>query len=176
MKKLLIIFSLTLLLSACSPEDLFSMLAQSEVEQAAGEQVRTADETVSDFESLIQQKSANFQNSTKLTSVINDASYGAAFVNYLSDDNEEFSHQVWAILPPLEEEGAFYEGWLVDLPANKFISTGPMKLYEDEKTRYLDFNSNVDYSNYSQVVITKELINDKTPETHIIEGEFSLIQ
>lgn len=172
MKKLLIVFSLTILLSACSPEDLFSMLAQSEVEQAAGEQVKNSEETVLDFETLIKEKSADFENSTKLTSVINDVSYGTALVNYISTNNKEFSHQVWAVLPPLEEEGAFYEGWLVDSSTGKFVSTGPMKLFEDDKTRYLEFYTNVDYASYSQVVITKELIKDKTPETHIIEGEF----
>lgn len=173
MKKLLIIFSLTILLSACSPEDLFSMLAQSEVEQAAGEQVKTADETVLDFESLIKQKSTNFENSIKLTSVVNDVSYGTAFVNYITSENKEFSHQVWAILPPLEEEGAFYEGWLVNPSNSKFVSTGPMKLSEDNKIRYLEFFTNVDLADYSQVVITKELIRDTIPETHIIEGEFN---
>jgi len=172
MKKLLILFSLTILLSACSPEDLFSMLAQSEVEQAAGEQVETTKKTVFDFESLIEQKSANFENSTKLTSVVNDGSYGTAFVNYLTSSNKEFSHEVWAILPPLEEEGAFYEGWLVDPISEKFISTGPMKISDDQKTRSITFFTNVNLQSYSKVVITKELIKDKTPEKHIIEGEF----
>jgi hypothetical protein len=171
MKKLLILFSLTLLLSACSPEDLFSMLAQSEVEQAASESVKIAEETVGSFEEIVSQKSKAFDKNTELASVVNDGSYGYAFLNNFDPDSE-FSHQVWAILPPLEEDGSFYEGWLVDPNSGRFLSTGPMKLSDDQKTRYLEYYANVDFSNYSQVVITKELVKDMVPETHILEGDF----
>jgi hypothetical protein len=171
MKKLLILFSLTLLLSACSPEDLFSMLAQSEVEQAASESVKIAEETVDSFEDIVSQKSKDFDMSTELVTVVDDGSYGFAFLNNF-DPNSEFSHQVWAILPPVEQDGAFYEGWLVDPNSGKFISTGPMRLSDDQKTRYIEYYANVDFSSYTKVVITQELVKDLTPETHILEGEF----
>ena len=51
-----------------------------------------------------------------------------------------------------------------------FISTGPMSV---AKGGYLlEFSSAIDYSDYKGVVITLEKVNDKTPETHILEGSF----
>ena len=76
------------------------------------------------------------------------------------------------MLPPIEEEGGFYEGWLVNPDSKKFISTGPMTISDDQTYRMLTYSDDVDYTDYSQVVITKELIKDAIPEEHIIEGSF----
>lgn len=84
-----------------------------------------------------------------------------------------FTHMVLADLPD-QAAGTFYEGWLVRGKmgdANfSFISTGAMSV---AKGGYLlEFESKTDYSDYTGVVITLEKVNDKTPETHILEGSF----
>lgn len=78
-----------------------------------------------------------------------------------------FTHTVLADLPE-PEAGTFYEGWLVK--GLSFISSGEMRI---AKGGYLlDFTSSVDYSDYNKVVITLEKVDDKKPETHILEGSF----
>lgn len=81
-------------------------------------------------------------------------------------ENGTFTHAVLADLPDLDK--GFYEGWLV--AGDKYISTGKLRI---AKGGYLlEFSSAIDYSDYPKVVITKELIDDQTPETHILEGSF----
>lgn len=78
-----------------------------------------------------------------------------------------FSHTVLADLadPPA---GRFYEGWLVK--GEKVISTGKFRV---AKGGYLlEFKSGTDYSDYGKVVVTLEEKDDKTPETHVLEGTF----
>jgi len=84
-----------------------------------------------------------------------------------------FSHTVLADLPD-PTPGTFYEGWLVrgrEGEANfAFISTGKLGI---AKGGYLlEFSSRTDYSDYTGVVVTSEKVDDKKPETHILEGSF----
>ncbi len=83
-----------------------------------------------------------------------------------------FTHTVLADLPDLET--GFYEGWLVRGEVGNsnfgFISTGKLKVAKGGFL--LEFSSGTDYSDYGGVVVTEELIFDKTPEIHILEGSF----
>lgn len=88
-------------------------------------------------------------------------------------ENGNFTHMVLADLPD-PAAGTFYEGWLVMGKMGDanfaFLSTGPLSV---AKGGYLlEFESKTDYSDYKGVVITLEKVNDKTPETHILEGSF----
>jgi len=88
-------------------------------------------------------------------------------------ENGTFTHTVLADLPD-PEAGTFYEGWLVRGKQGDdnfaFISTGRMTL---AKGGYiLEFTSQTNYSDYSNVVVTSEKQADTTPETHILEGSF----
>jgi len=88
-------------------------------------------------------------------------------------ESGRFSHTVLADLPD-PTAGYFYEGWLVrgkEGDANfAFISTGRMRV---AKGGYLlEFTSSTDYSAYNGVVVTLERVDDKKPETHILEGSF----
>lgn len=101
--------------------------------------------------------------STNLSDVSGGSAKAIATRKY---ESGVFTHAVLADLPDLES--GFYEGWLV--MGEKFISTGKLRI---AKGGYLlEFNSNTDYSDYKKVVITKELKDDKLPETHILEGSF----
>lgn len=88
-------------------------------------------------------------------------------------EDGRFSHYAIADLPE-PEGGNFYEGWLVrGKPGDanfKFISTGKMINVKGGYT--LNFESNTDYTEFGQVVITLETIMDSTPEKHILEGNF----
>lgn len=72
-------------------------------------------------------------------------------------------------------EGKFYEGWLVrKKPSLTFMSTGKLER-ADEGDFVLLFNSETDYSDYNDVVITEETESlglDNNPETHVLEGTF----
>ncbi len=82
-------------------------------------------------------------------------------------ENGRFAHMVLADLPD-PETGSYYEGWLVN--GDSVISTGRMQI---AKGGYLlEFSSDTDYSDHSEVVVTKEKIADKNPEEHILEGSF----
>src|SRR3989344_8613432 len=84
-----------------------------------------------------------------------------------------FTHMVLVDLPD-PAVGTFYEGWLVRGKMGDanfaYISTGRMRV---AKGGYLlEFNSGTNYSDYTGVVVTVEKVNDKTPETHVLEGSF----
>lgn len=84
-----------------------------------------------------------------------------------------FTHMVLADLPDAAA-GSFYEGWLVRGKMEdknfSYISTGKMRV---AKGGYLlEFESKTDYSDFMGVVVTLEKVNDKTPETHVLEGSF----
>jgi hypothetical protein len=170
MKKIFVIGLCTVLLSGCSPADLFELMAKSDIEQAASQSVETSTSLIQVYDQLVTAKQAEFDHSVKLVSVVEDASYGYAFKNKYQPGN--FTHEVIAILPPLEGDDAFYEGWLVNPATNKFISTGRMTLNEADGTRTLIFTSATDYTAFSKVVITAESDTNPAPDIHILEGSF----
>lgn len=85
----------------------------------------------------------------------------------------KFTHEVLADLPE-PGTGTFYEGWLVrgrEGDENfSVVPTGRMRVAKGGWV--LDFESNTDYSDYSQVVVTLEKKADATPEEHVLEGSF----
>ncbi len=85
----------------------------------------------------------------------------------------KFTHMILADLPD-SLGGTFYEGWLVRGKMGDanfaYISTG--KLLMAKGGYLLEFVSASDYSDYKMVVVTLEKVNDKTPETHVLEGSF----
>ncbi|MFC1653377.1 hypothetical protein ACFL1M_00845 [Patescibacteria group bacterium] len=171
MKKLFILVVLSLTLSACSPERLFSMLARSDIEQSASDSVEQSSQALSQFQQTIDDLDEKYDESVYLGSQGDDTSYAHAYRNKFSEDG--FMHEVFAVLPPFENESHFYEGWLVNPTTQGFISTGPMKLNDDGKSRLLEFTSSTDYINYSKVIITIEKDTDPAPGEHILEGEFN---
>lgn len=88
-------------------------------------------------------------------------------------ESGKFTHAVLADLSD-PAAGYFYEGWLVRGRQGDenfaYISTGRLTL---AKGGYmLEFESSRDYSEYSEVVVTLEAVDDKKPEKHILEGSF----
>lgn len=107
---------------------------------------------------------------TELTDVSGGTASGIATRNY---DGSSFTHTVLADLPdPIQ--ATVYEGWLVRGKAGdnnfKFVSTGVMQI---AKGGYLlQFESDVDLTAFTGVVITLEQKVDATAEKHILEGSF----
>lgn len=84
-----------------------------------------------------------------------------------SYEDGRFTHVVLADLPD-PEVGSFYEAWLVR--GNNFVSTGKLRI---AKGGYLlEFESGVDYSDFDEVVVTLETVEDRNPEQYILEGSF----
>jgi hypothetical protein len=119
---------------------------------------------------------------TELLPVASNKGDGTAARMYV---NNRFYHTIEATLPALAK-GAFYEGWLVKLdntglntsldrsvktqPQMEFLSTG--KLFKSQNKYFLKYEQTDNASNFNQVVITIEKVDDKKPETHILEGSF----
>jgi hypothetical protein len=88
-------------------------------------------------------------------------------------ESGKFTHVVLADLPE-PPAGSFYEGWLVRGKQGdsnfSIILTGKLRI---AKGGYLlEFESDKDYSDYKQVVVTLEKLDDRNPETHVLEGSF----
>jgi hypothetical protein len=74
---------------------------------------------------------------------------------------------------PIPENGDFYEGWLVKkTPTLDFFSTGEMIKDSETGKWILNYETEGDKSDYSEVVITLESDDDNpAPAKHILEGE-----
>ncbi len=101
------------------------------------------------------------------------ADTGASAVAIRKFEEGKFSLTIISDLPDLER-GSFYEGWLMKgeegQPDFSIVSIGRMRL---AKGGYiLDFESNVDYSDYKKVIVTLEKVADKNPEKRLFEGNF----
>jgi hypothetical protein len=88
-------------------------------------------------------------------------------------ENGKFNHVILADLAD-PAAGSFYEGWLVRGKQGdsnySVVLTGKLRV---AKGGYLlEFESDKDYSDYKQVIVTLEKVDDKNPETHILEGSF----
>lgn len=82
-------------------------------------------------------------------------------------ESGKFNHTVLADLSE-PESGKFYQGWLVK--GDEVLNTGRLTI---AKGGYLlEFERSTDYSDYDDVVVTLEEVDDNTPEEHILEGTF----
>lgn len=88
-------------------------------------------------------------------------------------ESGRFTHTVLADLPD-PAPGYFYEGWLIRGKEGDenfaLISTGKMRLAKGGFI--LEFESSKDYSEYSNVILTLETVNNKNLGKHILEGSF----
>lgn len=83
-------------------------------------------------------------------------------------ESGNFEHTILADLPT-PKAGTFYEGWLTNQDGTLF-STGRLRV---AKGGYLlEFSSQTDYTDYSQVIVSLEKVADSTPEKRILEGSF----
>lgn len=87
---------------------------------------------------------------------------------YVLRNEDGLKHYVEADLPA-PEEGNVYEGWLVTKePSLDFFSTGVMIVKNGMYV--LEYESEMSYEGYDEVVITLETKVDEIPEAHILEG------
>lgn len=80
-----------------------------------------------------------------------------------------FTHSVLAALPD-PEVGTWYEGWLVRPDPFAVVYTGKLKMAKGGWV--VDFVSNQNLLDHKQVVVTLEKVDDRKPESHILEGSF----
>lgn len=80
--------------------------------------------------------------------------------------NNRFEATVLADLPNLES--GFYQAWIVK--DNTFISLGRMRIAKGGWI--VEFQSNTNYSDYNNVIVTQETTADNQPEKRVVEGSF----
>jgi hypothetical protein len=101
---------------------------------------------------------------TSLTDVSGGTGAGETFRTY---QDGKFALTIAADLPT-PQAGYFYQGWIKK--DSDYVSVGKLEL---AKGGYLlDFSSDTNYSDYNSVIVTSEKVNDKNPETHLLEGSF----
>lgn len=114
------------------------------------------------------------QDEETVVAILADVSGGTAEgKGYVRNKDGVLTHAVMANLPPLED-GTFYEGWLVKRGPLDFFSTGMMDQLAMESmvdgNYLLLYTEDTDRSEYLEVVITLETVDDQQPEKHILEG------
>ena len=99
--------------------------------------------------------------------------YTGSGVATRSFEDGSFVHEVIAELDD-PAPGKFYEGWLVTPGATDFFSTGEL-VSEGSGGWSLQYTSDMNYADYTEVVITEETLADgfdNVPEDHVLEGSF----
>ncbi len=136
------------------PELTFEESVANEVEEA-----EVSNEAISVFDD---------QPMIELSDVSGGNATGMAWI--VVEDGKTFHRVVAYDLPELTN-GDFYEGWLVrPAPDFDFFSTGAMIFDDAENAWVLDYETEGDRSDYSNVVITLEPDDgDPAPAEHILE-------
>ncbi len=105
-----------------------------------------------------------------------DVSGGSASgVAIRSTSDDRFSHSVKAVLPEIDREAFFYEGWLLRKVPFDFFSTGEMVTNSlGEFVLEWEGPLGENFNDYTKVVITLEARDgNPDPAQHILEGEFT---
>ena len=93
-------------------------------------------------------------------------------------ENNRFDQSVIADLPE-PEVGSFYQVWLYNGKLGvlntgaqnpEMISTGKLRM--TKAGWVLEYSSSQNLTNFNQVAVTKEKVDDNNPETQILEGSF----
>lgn len=104
---------------------------------------------------------------TTLSSTTDEAAQGAATRQYI---DQLFVHGVTALLPDAPP-GQVYAGWLLK-NGNRHDSVATGTFRKDGDSYTLDFSSPVDYSDYTDVLVTLQHAGSTQPETDVITGSF----
>ena len=163
MKKLYLIFGIFAIL-------LFAGAMCEQAEDASNTNTNTADVDVNS--EIIEEIAAGTYSKASianLTAVADVEGQGTAIRGLLEDGAFEFSAGV-ELPDPVKEN--FYEAWLVKDSTE--ISAGALEKFQN--TWVVNFQSDTDYFDYNQVVITRETTAnglDNVAETPLLEGTFS---
>ncbi|OGV92529.1 hypothetical protein A3B57_00340 [Microgenomates group bacterium RIFCSPLOWO2_01_FULL_47_10] len=167
MKTILLVGFFTLVLSACSPQQLFEQLAKSDIEQAASESVNQSNQIIDTFETLVTAKKAEFKVFAKLVSQIGDTSYGYMFQNGAAEKVN--TTEVHAMLPDLENETDYYQAWFVDGKSGKTVSLGRMVFNKESNSRSAVFNSPTQLTPFQRVFVAIQSNTSNVPGELILE-------
>lgn len=155
-------------LSACSPQELFSNIAVSDVEKSAAESIEHS-ESLQEKLTLIDAKMKEFPSAVELGLVQSDLEAAAfAFRNDFTVDNKTIIH-VEALMPDVPN--GYYEVWLAGDGPEDQISIGVLE-YLGPDNYSMVFESADNLSTYKTILITTETEADDTPEQRVMIGKF----
>jgi len=158
-----------LLFTACSPQELFSNLATSDVERSAAETVAQSDALKKKI-NTIETNKKTFSQTAELGLVRPDLEAAAfAFRNNFAADQKTII-VIEALLP--DATNKFYEAWLTDDADETPMSLGALT-YHGPQDYQLIFETNTDTTNLSKIMITTETIADDQPEDRVFIGTFT---
>ncbi len=80
-----------------------------------------------------------------------------------------FAHSVLAGLAD-PEEGTWYEAWLVRNEPFDLVYTGKLRMAKGGWV--LDYTGSQDLTDHGKVIVTRERVDDRKPETNVLEGNF----
>lgn len=172
MKKILIVSCAALILSACTPDKIFSLIAKSDVEEASSQLVENTSAAIDQINTVIEAKKSVYSVTAKLESPSSDGSYAYVFSSQY-DESDETNLEIVAVLPPLSQAESFYEAWLVDPNTNAKLSMGPLFLDDSNDSRTLSYASQKDLSAYAKVMITAQTNPDQSDAGPVVlEGSW----
>lgn len=95
---------------------------------------------------------------------------GSAIANRIFA-SKQFIHTITAQLPT-QSSGKYYSGWLAKPNGTivDYINTG--KFEQTGDGFYLEFRSDIDYSDFKKVIVSLQSAETVQPEKVILEGEF----
>ena len=170
MKYILPLILAVILLSACSPGELFSQLAKSDIEQGAQEAIEQQQKQNQKLE-LIEAKKKSFPQMTLLTVQNEDDAYQAiAFRNNYSVDEKSIL-DIEAILPDPETNTHYYV-WIKNLQEKTCALIGNLS-QRDVDDYIFTYETDEDITNQSQVIISMDEEGATQPENIILSGAFS---
>lgn len=170
MNKLLIITISTLLLTACSPAELFSQFATSDVEQAASEAVKRQNAQQQKLE-LIEAKKSAFPVSVLLTPSEEESVYQAIAFRNVHQIDERSILDIEAILADSEE--LEYIVWLKTPQSKTYQKLGVLSL-RDVDDYFFTYETTEDITSLTQIFISLDDDTVTIPKNIILSGEFSI--
>lgn len=168
MKNLLIVFGISLFLAGCSFEDVFSMLATSDVEQAAGE-VMEKQKAQQHKLDVIEAKKSAFPEHLVLAQVEEESSFQAVVFRNRYEIDDKSIIDIEAMMPDPGEKK--YLVWVKSDEEKTYNNIGSLE-YKSENDYIFVYEVDDDLTEKRSVVISLDAADVDQPEKPILSGVF----
>jgi hypothetical protein len=168
----IVVITLTLALSACSPEQLFSQLARTEVEEGAAEAIQRQQAQQQKL-ARIESKKSTFSVFVVLSSVEEDKPYQAiAYRNNFVTETKSII-DIEAIAP--NPGDLAYLVWVRNPDAKTYLKIGSLEVVDTDDYAF-NYETQTDLTQHSIIAISLDAPSVDSPENIILIGEFSPVE